>query len=106
MSEINEGWGRLTWGENSWGAAGDVVVSGQSLSTSIGSVSIDAEIGQGWGRKTWGNLAWGAAYSVLPTGLQTTISLGTALAKAGAKATVSNNLITSGFGVAPLKPLT
>ncbi len=61
---------------------------------------VNVELG---GRKTWGNLAWGAAYSVLPTGLQTTISLGTAVAKAGAKATVSNNLITSGFGVVDIE---
>ncbi len=27
VAEVNEGWGRLTWGENGWGIQGDVLVS-------------------------------------------------------------------------------
>jgi len=43
-AELNSGWGRLTWGENAWGEQGDVVLSGISMSASIGSLStsIDA----------------------------------------------------------------
>jgi len=43
-AEVNEGWGRLTWGENGWGIQGDVLVSGVSGSVSLGneSISIDA----------------------------------------------------------------
>src|SRR5210317_874149 len=44
VAEVNEGWGRLTWGENGWGIQGDVLVSGVSGSVSLGneSISIDA----------------------------------------------------------------
>jgi len=42
--EINTGWGRLTWGDNAWGEAGDVVLSGIAMSASLGdeTVSVDA----------------------------------------------------------------
>ena len=36
--EINEGWGRLTWGENAWGGTGDVILQGLQLNISEGTV--------------------------------------------------------------------
>jgi len=36
--EINEGWGRLTWGENAWGGTGDVIIQGFQLNISEGTV--------------------------------------------------------------------
>ena len=41
---VEFGWSRLSWGENAWGEQGDVVLSGISMSVSIGSLStsIDA----------------------------------------------------------------
>jgi len=41
---VEFGWSRLSWGENAWGEQGDVVLSGISMSASIGSLStsIDA----------------------------------------------------------------
>lgn len=36
--EINEGWGRLTWGENAWGGTGDVILQGFQLNISQGDV--------------------------------------------------------------------
>jgi hypothetical protein len=59
-AEINEGWGRLTWGENAWGAAGDVVATGNQLSISFES-NQDA-----WGDLTWSdyNTRWGGVGSV------------------------------------------
>ena len=41
-AEINLGWGRLTWGENAWGAGGDVVLQGQQLTSAINSVTPQA----------------------------------------------------------------
>jgi len=40
--EINAGWGRLTWGENAWGIAGDVLVQGVGLASGIGLGTITA----------------------------------------------------------------
>jgi hypothetical protein len=37
--EINEGWGRLTWGENAWGGTGDVIVLGNQINLSTGTVT-------------------------------------------------------------------
>ena len=41
---VEFGWSRLSWGENAWGEAGDVVLSGISMSASLGDeeISIDA----------------------------------------------------------------
>ncbi len=43
-AELNSGWGRLTWGENAWGEQGDVVLSGISMSASIGSLSTSIDV--------------------------------------------------------------
>jgi hypothetical protein len=37
--EINEGWGRLTWSENVWGGTGDVILSGNQINISQGTVT-------------------------------------------------------------------
>ena len=96
----NGNWGQLRWGQNNSVTVG---VSGLSVTSSLGSISVTAQLNAGWGRKTWGNLAWGAAFTTAPAGLQTTISLGTALAKAGAKASPSTNLISSGVGLVDIQ---
>jgi len=40
--EINAGWGRLTWGENAWGIAGDVLVTGIGMTVGIGTGTVTA----------------------------------------------------------------
>tara|TARA_R100000657_G_scaffold13018_1_gene8535 strand:+ start:145 stop:1425 length:1281 start_codon:yes stop_codon:yes gene_type:complete len=75
------GWGRAEWNSGAWGITGSVLGSGQSLSSSIGSVTIDAKVELGWGRGGWGNRAWGETFSVAATGQQATLSQGTATAK-------------------------
>jgi len=40
--EINAGWGRLTWGENAWGIAGDVLVQGVGLNIGLGVGTVTA----------------------------------------------------------------
>ena len=58
-----------------------VNITGSSISTSMGDVTIDEDllIGAGWGRDTYGNLGWGVNYSANPaegTGIELTSSIG------------------------------
>jgi hypothetical protein len=76
----NSGWGRDYWGQLSYGVDfvnAESTVSGISLSTTLGTVSINGEINLGWGRLTWGENAWGAAGDVLATGQSLSTTLGT-----------------------------
>ena len=75
-------WGLLPWGQGAWGDQNDTTVSvtGVASTTTVGSVTIDAEIGEGWGRGTWGNRVWDGAYSVIPTGVSATSAVGAAIA--------------------------
>ena len=83
------GWGRAEWGSGAWGITGSVLAGGQSLSASLGSISVDAKVEVGWGRGGWGNRAWGETFSVAATGQQATISQGTAIGKTDFTAVVS-----------------
>ena len=38
-TEINTGWGRQPWNENAWGIAGDILLTGQQATASVGSIS-------------------------------------------------------------------
>ena len=98
----SEGWGRNLWGQGDWGRNGlgvSVPVTGQGLTSSIGTTVVEDDIEVGWGRKTWGNLAWGVAYSVAPTGFAVSISLGGITVKANALTPKITNTITSGLGL-------
>ena len=54
-------WGELTWSVGSFGLQNDgsATLSGISLSSNLGTLSVDAEINQGWGSDTWGTETWG-----------------------------------------------
>ena len=54
-------WGELTWSVGSFGLQnnGSATLSGISLSSNLGTLSVDAEINQGWGSDTWGTETWG-----------------------------------------------
>jgi len=98
----SEGWGRNLWGQGDWGRNGlgeTVSLTGQGLTSSIGTTVVEDDIEVGWGRKTWGNLAWGVAYSVAPTGFAVSISLGGITVKANALTPKITNTITSGLGL-------
>jgi len=80
-TEINSGWGRLTFGENAWGIAGDLLVTGIGLSTNIGvgSVTATAEsavTGQQLPLTLDSVIATGLA-EVFPTGFDLTSNVGT-----------------------------
>jgi len=83
------GWGRAEWNSGAWGITGSVLAGGQSLSASLGSISVEALVEIGWGRGGWGNRAWGETYSVLPAGQQATLSQGTAIGKTDFTAVVT-----------------
>tara|TARA_E500000318_G_scaffold68354_1_gene63163 strand:+ start:1731 stop:2621 length:891 start_codon:yes stop_codon:yes gene_type:complete len=83
------GWGRSEWGSGAWGITGSVLATGQSLSSSLGTITVDAKVEQGWGRGAWGNRAWGETYSVELTGQQATTAVGTAIGKADVSVSVT-----------------
>jgi len=44
VGEINVGWGRLTWGENAWGIAGDLELTGNAATLALGNESISIDV--------------------------------------------------------------
>ena len=82
------------------------VVTGQSLSTSIGAVTIEESglTGAGWGRLTWGNLVWGGAFSAQAAGQSLTTSIASVSATADVSVSVSGfDLLTITQGLASLE---
>jgi len=80
ISEIfTTGWGAKFWNSSgSWGDMGDetVLPTGISITSSIGSVTVDTEINSGWGRSTWNADAWGIQGDILLAGQEATASVG------------------------------
>jgi hypothetical protein len=74
-SGAGTGWGRFDWGSGSWGIAGTTLLQGQQLTSSIGTITVEAQVAQGWGREEWGEFAWGDNYSVIPQGQQLTSAI-------------------------------
>ena len=62
QNALSTGWGAKSWSTSGvWGELNDelVEVTGLSITSSIGSVTVSAEINKGWGQDTWGNETWG-----------------------------------------------
>jgi hypothetical protein len=67
-AEVNEGWGRLAWGENVWGAQATVIddLTGQQINLSLGNlgfkidtiVEVQSTVNTGWGITSWGLGSW------------------------------------------------
>ena len=51
-SVLATGWGAKAWNDGEWGELNDITLTltGQSLTSSIGSVTVSAEINTGWGQ--------------------------------------------------------
>jgi hypothetical protein len=77
-----------------------VNITGSSVSSSIGTVTIDEDLltGEGWGRDTWGSLAWGVNYSVQVSGQELTLTGGEEDAGTDFVAEVTGQELTSTFG--------
>ena len=84
-TEAGDTWGLLFWGKGAWSDQNNtsISVTGVASTTSVGSVTIDAEINTGWGRNSWGLLNWGQAIGgaeVSVTGVSSTTSAGSVTA--------------------------
>jgi hypothetical protein len=94
-SGAGTGWGRFEWGSGSWGIAGTTLLQGQQLTSSIGTINVEAQVAEGWGREEWGEFAWGDNYSVIPQGQQLTSAQGTVVPKIDVSVTAaSQQLLT------------
>ena len=64
-----QGWGGKQWGANLWGdlSNNSVIPTGNPLTISIGTETVEGEINQGWGRSTWGSNIWNGYGQVIPS---------------------------------------
>jgi len=72
-------WSVSTWGDNQWGdqVSPTFGVTGQALSSNLGTATATTEINTGWGRLEWGEQAWGIFGTLIPTGVSLSANLGT-----------------------------
>jgi len=80
---VETGWGRNTWGYQSWGDTPIITLTGLTATTSLGIPTELIEIKPGWGTLNWGQNGWGSVESAVfnLTGFSLTASLGTVVAK-------------------------
>ena len=94
-------WGELTWNVGQFGLQNDggATLSGISLSSNLGTLSVDSEINQGWGSDTWGYETWGiSGLTVDLTGIALSSNLGSVTIKADASVDLTGEEITSVTG--------
>lgn len=77
-----------------------VNVTGNSTTSSIGSVTIDESIltGEGWGRAAWGEFAWGVNYSVAVSGQSLSTAIGEEVGLTDVTISVTGQSLTSTQG--------
>ena len=80
-----QGWGGEFWGSTGWGtdfANATSAITGNSLTTAIGSNSVINEINKGWGAQAWNSGSWGnlTDNNGIAEGQQLTSNIGTATA--------------------------
>ncbi len=80
-------------------------VQGSTMTSSIGSVTIDESIltGEGWGRAAWGEFAWGVNYSVAPTGQTLASAIGEETAFTDVTVSVTGQQLTATQGLFSLQ---
>ena len=109
----NLGWNAdLPWGNNNWGDLSDATVAptGLGLTSSLNSVTVDAELNVGWGRLSWGENGWGIGGDVLVTGIGLNVGIGTGTVKidvgpevTGEQLNLNTGTVTA-FGLAEVFP--
>ena len=61
-------WNRGNWNIGTWNNGGTAaLVTGNSLTSSLGTIIIDAELRAGWGRGAWNSGPWGDPLDALIT---------------------------------------
>lgn len=102
VGEVNEGWGRLTWGENGWNITGDVLLTGIELTTSLGDESIQIDVAPiPTGIElttTLDSVSEIITIDVFPTGIELTTALGNL--DANPDANITGIELTSAVGTA------
>tara|TARA_B100000424_G_scaffold257695_1_gene238910 strand:+ start:467 stop:1576 length:1110 start_codon:yes stop_codon:yes gene_type:complete len=103
---MSSAWDNGVWGHGDWGqqANATVTVTGVTLSSTRGSVSVEATIGSGWGRDAWSSMAWGVAHTVELNSLQSTFTAGTLTIVADALVQASGVSFSSAIGQATGEP--
>jgi hypothetical protein len=102
-AEINQGWGRLTWGENGWGVLGDVLVTGQQLTSTTGSVTTQAgasaqPTGISASFSLPGTVTFDIGADVIPTGISATSTAGSPTLLGDANLSVTGSLANTEIG--------
>jgi hypothetical protein len=102
-AEINQGWGRLTWGENGWGVLGDVLVTGQQLTSTAGSVTTQAgasaqTTGISASFSLPGTVTFDIGALVILTGISATATAGTPTLLGDANLSVTGSLANTEIG--------
>ena len=102
-AEINQGWGRLTWGENGWGVLGDVLVTGQQLTSTAGSVTTQAgasaqTTGISASFSLPGTVTFDIGALVIPTGISATSTAGSPTLLGDANLSVTGSSATTDIG--------
>jgi hypothetical protein len=102
-AEVNEGWGRLTWGENAWGVGGDVILQGQQLTSSLNSVTPQAgasaqPTGISASFSLPGTVTFDIGALVLPTGTSATTTAGSPTLLGDANLSVTGSSATTDIG--------
>ena len=102
-AEINAGWGAKNWGDNAWGIAANVLLTGFPITAALGNEQINISVNTGPSTNNnqlittnLGSVTIDIATTIFQTGFAMTGALGTA--DAGPDAMATGNAMSIGLG--------